>query len=144
MFELLKTSHSQSHNETTPIEVRQIGSNMLMGGESAYFVYRDRDRVLGFASPFVPKMRVSSQIRHFAIAASIDAETRVRVVQSLMQACAKWMVARKAKRCVMTIEDWMGAQDIIQVVRSLGFTEGLRMEGMRLNLLQDISGAKAP
>lgn len=134
MFELLKSSNSQSHNETTPTDVRQIGSSIFMSGESAYLVYRDCDTVLGFASPFVPKMRVSSMIRQLAVSDNIDGALRAVVARSLIHACAKWMTERKAMRCTITIEDWSNTHDIVEAIKSMGFTEGLRMEGMVLRL----------
>lgn len=83
-------------------------------------------------------------IRRIAILNGIELSMRADIVKALVHACATWSSQFRSGKCLLNIELWEGTMDIVQAIRSLGFSEGLRMEGMRLDLLKDLSGPKAP
>ena len=144
IFELLKSSHSPDHQKITPVHISDMGLSAFMGGKSKTFVHVIDGRLIGTATCSIPKGSMPTSIRRVAILNDIEPSMRADIVKALVHACASWSSQFRAGKCLLNIELWEGTMDIVQVLNTLGFSEGLRMDGMRLDLLENLSGPKAP
>jgi hypothetical protein len=144
IFELLKSSHSPDHQKITPVHMSDVGFSTFMRRRSKTFVYVKEGKLQGTITCSIPKGSMPTSIRRVAILNGIEPSMRANIVKALVHACTSWSSQFRSGKCLLNIELWEGTMDIVQVMYSLGFSEGLRMDGMRLDLLENLSGPKAP